>query len=104
MRKKIPPVAKPQVEPTTQPALDIDETRIVQRPDGYYWLADEGRREVGPFNSFEDAMADMRSAEDTGLEPAETLQEAEDEIGIADWIDPDTHEPAEEQRPHIDDN
>lgn len=32
-------------------------------------------------------------------EPGETLLEAEDEIGINGWIDPDTGEPAEGQSP-----
>jgi hypothetical protein len=42
-----------------------------------------------------------------GLEPEggeSPLHEAENEIGIADWIDPDTGEPAEESIPHIEDN
>jgi hypothetical protein len=34
--------------------------------------------------------------------PGETLAEAESEIGVADWIDPDSGEPAEGQsRPHL---
>jgi hypothetical protein len=41
-------------------------------------------------------------AEAEGLEPAETLREAEDEIGINEWLDADTGEPAEGQSPpHI---
>jgi hypothetical protein len=36
------------------------------------------------------------------LEAAETLREAEDEIGINEWLDADTGEPAEGQSPpHI---
>lgn len=35
-------------------------------------------------------------------EPGETLQEAEDEMGINSWLDADTGEPAEGQSPpHI---
>ena len=41
-------------------------------------------------------MADLEIELDLALEP-ETLQEAENEIGIADWIDPDTGDPAEGQ-------
>jgi hypothetical protein len=41
------------------------------------------------------ALADMAEADGEAPEPGETLQEAEDEIGIADWIDPDTGDPAE---------
>ena len=35
---------------------------------------------------------------------AETLQEAESELGISDWIDPDTGGPAEDNVPHIEDH
>ena len=38
------------------------------------------------------------------LRMRETLQEAEDELGVADWIDPDTGELAEGQStPHLSD-
>lgn len=41
-------------------------------------------------------------AENESPEPAETLREAEEEIGINEWLDPDTGEPAEGQSPpHI---
>ncbi|HXF67136.1 MAG TPA: hypothetical protein VNK67_10635 [Burkholderiales bacterium] len=36
--------------------------------------------------------------------PGEALREAEDEIGIADWIDPQTGEPAEEQVPRLEEH
>ena len=74
---------------------DLGE-RIISRPDGHHWLSLDGRREFGPFDSFEDALADMQAdAEETAMEPGETLQEAELELGISDWIDPDSGEPAE---------
>ena len=34
----------------------------------------------------------------------EPLQEAESEIGIAEWIDPDTGGPAEDSVPRIEDH
>lgn len=41
-------------------------------------------------------------ADSEDLEPAETLREAEEEIGINEWLDADTGEPAEGQSPpHI---
>jgi hypothetical protein len=80
-------------------AAATDDRRIVARPDGYYWMADEGKQEFGPFESAAAALADLRAAEESGLEPAETLQEAEQEVGMADWIDPETGEPGEEARP-----
>jgi len=76
---------------------------IVLRPDGYYWLAPDGQNEVGPFETFEDAQADLHAADEEAPEPGESLREAEAEIGIADWIDPETGEPAEGQSPpHLD--
>ena len=38
------------------------------------------------------------------LAPAESLEEAESELGMNDWIDPETGEPAEGQSPpHLQD-
>lgn len=89
---------------TSRP-IETEDARIVARPDGFYWLADEGRREVGPFATAADAAADMRSAEEqSDLAPEETREEAEAQIGIADWIDPDTGLPAEEARTHIEEH
>lgn len=72
---------------------------IMLRPDGYYWQAPDGKQDFGPFESIEMAMADMGATDEQAPEPGETLQEAEDEIGIAGWIDPETGEPAEGQSP-----
>jgi hypothetical protein len=69
--------------------------QIVARPDGYYWREPGGKQEFGPFASVEDALADMQSFDEEAPTPGETLQEAESELGIADWIDPDTGGPAE---------
>lgn len=88
---------------TTFP-IETEDPRIVARPDGFYWLADDGRCEVGPFATAAEAVADMRSAEDHELAPDETREEAEAQIGIADWIDPETGLPAEEARTHIEDH
>lgn len=88
---------------TTAP-IETEDARIVARPDGFYWLADDGRCEVGPFATAAEAVADMRSAEDDELAPDETREEAEAQIGIADWIDPETGLPAEEARTHIEDH
>jgi hypothetical protein len=80
---------------------DLGE-RISSRPDGYYWLAIDGKQEIGPFDTYAEALADMDSGEAGGWTPGETLAEAESEIGVADWIDPDSGAPAEGQAPtHI---
>lgn len=80
----------------------LDTSAIALRPDGYYWSASGSRGDVGPFASWSEALADM-AADDDAPEVGETLQEAESDIGIADWIDPETGEPAEGLcPPHID--
>jgi len=76
-------------------ATEVDIGQVMSRPDGYHWQTADGKQEFGPFDTMEDAIADMQLAAGESVEPGETLQEAEDEIGIADWIDPDTGEPAE---------
>lgn len=82
--------------------FEAGEARIVQHPDGYYWVSD--LHEVGPFVSYDDARADMEAAPEDGIEPGETLAEAEQDIGVECWIDPETGAPAEEQRPRIEDH
>jgi hypothetical protein len=91
-----------QAIPETAP--DYDRTRIVERPDGYYWQAKEGGREYGPFVTLLDAVQDMQAGGEEAPEPGETLQEAESEIGIAGHVDPETGEPTEEERPRLEDH
>jgi len=73
-----------------------------ERPDGFYWQAAAGEREYGPFATLIEAEMDMQCA---GVDDAvgESLQEVESEIGIADWIDPETGQPAEDSVPHLED-
>jgi len=86
----------PRSTPVFRELEDDDRAqRIVQRPDGYHWIAPDGHQEFGPFASVEEALADMGDAADDGVEPGETLEEAERELGIAEWLDPDTGAPAE---------
>ena len=91
-----------QVIPETPP--DYDRTRIVERPDGFYWQAKEGGREFGPFATLLEAVQDMEAGGEGAREEGETLAEAENEIGIADYKDPETGELAEEQRPRLEDH
>jgi len=91
-----------QVIPQTPP--DFDQSRLIERPDGFYWQSRDGRQEVGPFTTLIEAVQDMQARDDAELEPGETLEEAEDEIGISGWIDPETGEPAEEGVPRIEDH
>jgi hypothetical protein len=93
---KSKPVAEPEPEPELEPEVaERSPDQIMARPDGYYWRTLDGKQEFGPFESRELAWADMEAADEETPEPGESLQEAESEIGIADWIDPDTGEPAE---------
>jgi hypothetical protein len=77
---------------------EVEVGQIMHHPDGYYWQTPDGKQEFGPFEDLELALAHMQSAvEEESAGPGETLQEAEDELGVADWVDPDTGELAEGQ-------
>lgn len=89
-----------QMIPETPP--DFDAKRVLERPDGFYWQELASGSLFGPFPTLLEAVKDMEYSAEAQPEVGETLQEAEEEIGIADWIDPETGEPAEEQVPHID--
>lgn len=91
-----------QVIPETPP--EFDSTRLIERPDGFYWQSKDGIREFGPFATLLAAVQDMQARDDMELEPGETAQEAEAEIGIADWVDRETGEPAEEGVPRLEDD
>ena len=86
-------------EEVMEPEADNGRDRIVVRPDGYHWLTPDGKQEFGPFETVELAREDMDAADERALAPAITLSEAEREIGIAEWLDPETGEPAEGPSP-----
>lgn len=66
-------------------ADEFDEgSRVVARPDGYYWVADDGRQEFGPYATAQAALLALRAGIDTGLEPADTLADAEAEAGFVE--------------------
>jgi hypothetical protein len=87
-----------------QAAPDYDETRILDRPDGFYWQSRDGRRECGPFATLLEAVQDMQGTDEETPEPGETLAEAEAELGLSDWIDPDTGQLAEEELTRIEEH
>ncbi len=91
-------------QPIPETAPDFDATRIVERPDGFYWQAKAGGREYGPFATLLRAVQDMQASDGAELEAGETLEEAEAEIGISEWIDPETGEPSEENRPRLEEH
>ncbi|MDP1927493.1 MAG: hypothetical protein Q8K62_03175 [Thiobacillus sp.] len=81
---------------------DHDHTRIIERPDGCYWIDAETGEEYGPFASLLAAVEDMEYNADSDYEPGETVEEAEEELGISDWIDPDTGDPGSGFHPPAD--
>ena len=86
--------------PNQQTTPDYDQTRVIERPDGFYWQDKSSDELYGPFPTLLEAVQDMQDNNDTGYEEGESLKEAEAEIGIADWTDPETGEPAEGLSPH----
>jgi hypothetical protein len=84
--------------PETPP--DYDSTRVVERPDGFYWQDKLTDKLYGPFPTLLEAVEDMQASDDEIYGEGEPLEEAESEIGMADWIDPETGEPAEDLLSH----
>jgi len=84
---------------------DNDETRVIERPDGFYWRSDASGEEHGPFRTLAEAVEDMGfDAESADFEPDETVEEAEAEIGVSGWIDPDTGDLGESWTPRLEDH
>lgn len=88
-------------EPVTQTPSGDDQARVIERPDGFYWQVKLSDELYGPFPTLQAAQQDMEYRDNNGHEEGESLQEAEAEIGIADWIDPETGEPAEGLQPRM---
>jgi hypothetical protein len=91
-----------KVRPKTPP--ESDRARVIERPDGFYWQSKDSDKESGPFTTLLEAVEDMQYNADSDYEPGETVEQAESEIGISDWVDPDTGELAEELTPRIEDH
>lgn len=94
---------------TTHPSqipFDYDQTRVVERPDGFYWQDDLTDKYFGPFPTLLEAALDMQSQSniDSDFEEGESLEDAEAEIGISNWIDPETGEPAEGSSTRLNDD
>lgn len=84
---------------------ELAEEPILKRPDGFYWQKKAGELR-GPFVTRAEAEADRLTggAAEGDFEAGESLQEAESEIGVAEWIDPDTGVPAEDHVPRLEDH
>ena len=88
------------------PKEEALQGRILERPDGFYWESKETKELRGPFETRAEAEADLLAggAAPDEFGPKDTLQEAESELGISEWIDPDTGGPAEDNVPRIEDH
>jgi hypothetical protein len=98
MTRKTEPRHAPPPAPADEPEA-VEPGPILERPDGYYWQALDGQAEFGPFASHQLARADRDAPGDERTDSGETLREAERDIGINEWIDVETGQPAEGQSP-----
>lgn len=106
MKQRTRPRAPKPAPSTVAVSSDPDATsatagpeRIVERPDGYYWQAPDGHAEFGPFVTVQEAQASRDAAGEEPPEGGEALRQAERDIGINEWLDAETGEPAEGQSP-----
>jgi len=90
-----------EIIPLTPP--DDKSARVTERPDGFYWQDEFTDKFFGPFPTLLEAVQDMQGQSDSDYEEGESLEDAEAEIGISNWIDPETGEPAEGLSPHLSD-
>ncbi len=100
-KNHIPPIHDPQEPEIDQAAPVNDGSCLAERPDGFYWQDKLTGKFYGPFPSSTEALLDMQYQADSDYEEGESLHEAEEEIGITDWVDPDTGELAEGSTPHL---
>lgn len=80
-------------------AVETLPPAILEHPDGYYWVAEGELGEFGPFETYELARADRDATSEEAIAPGDALRQAEHAVGVAEWIDPDTGEPAEGAAP-----
>ena len=93
---------------TSQIPPDHDPARVIERPNGFYWQDELTDKFFGPFPTLLAAVQDMQdqrdSDSDNDFEEGESLEDAEAEIGMAGWIDPETGEPAEGSSTRLNDD
>lgn len=92
----------PQPVPGTD--VELEGRRVVERPDGFYVQRIADGREEGPYESLVEAVEDQLAVDSEEFEPGETLAEAEAELGVADWIDPETSALAEDHVPRLEEH
>jgi hypothetical protein len=92
------------IKPIAPTPSENDQTQVIERPDGFYWQDKLSEKLYGPFPTRLEAMQDMEGQNDNGYEEGESVEDAEAEIGIADWTDPETGDPAEGVSPRLSDD
>ena len=92
-----------RVIPQTPP--EHDGPHVIEQPQGFYWVSPKTGAEYGPFPTRAEAIADMEfDAEADEVESDETLEEAEAEMGLSGWVDPDTGDLGESWTPRLEDH
>jgi len=89
-------MTKTKNTPISPVPSENDQAQVIERPDGFYWQDKLTGKEYGPFPTLLEAVQDMQGQNDDSIEEGESLEDAEEEIGISSWIDPETGEPAED--------
>jgi hypothetical protein len=86
--------------------VELEGLRVIERDDGYWVQAATSDRETGPYANLVEAIESQRASEseEDDLEPGMALAEVEAQLGVADWIDPETCEPAEDSVPHLEEH
>jgi len=87
----------------------VHEPSIIERDGAFFWRDSETGGLIGPFTTLKAAAADRDSPESLVGEildaiGADDLHEAETQMGIDDFIDPDTGEPLHGYQPHVRDD
>lgn len=85
------------------PQTRYDHVRVIERPDGFYWQDKVTDELCGPFPTLLEAIQDVQDQADVGYQEGASQEEAEAEIGISSWIDPETGELAEDLQLHLSD-
>ena len=93
----------PPPPPPIEDVIDERLARVVEHPDGWYWVAPDEHQQFGPFESMEAVLADMDTT-DAGPDTGQTLAETERVLGLADWIDPETGTLAEDTPLRLEDH
>lgn len=89
----------PRAIPESTP--EFDNARIIERPDGFYWQSTETGEESGPFRTLADAVEDMEFNADSEFDIPDTLEEAEADLGVEGYIDPETGELEDPSLPRL---